>query len=246
MKDKDRNLLPKLVSYREALIGNLTNIKPRFFPNLRDIKRLKNILFKLPIMAIIILSLLGIYPVLDFPPVRQAVVKADTTDTQKAEVISDNLPEAITLPHPGYLSTKFSFYHPGVDIATGLGMPIHPIASGSVEQVNYDLWGLGHHVIITHQAGYRSIYAHMGRVYVKKGQSITPNSTLGEVGLTGRTSGPHTHLEITKNGQYIDPLNILPKVPDYPRPEDFQPVVTGGSEKITKTDLKKILKPDFN
>lgn len=196
-------------------------------------------------MAIIILSLLGYYPVLDFPPIKQAIIKADNTSIQNVEVISESLPETISLPHPGYLSTKYSFYHPGVDIATGLGMPVHPIASGTVEEVRYDLWGLGHHVVVTHKAGYRSIYGHMGRVYVKKGQTITPTSTLGEVGMTGRTSGPHTHLEITKNGQYIDPLAILPKVPDFPRPEDFQPVI-GGSEKITKTDLKKVLKPDFN
>lgn len=244
MKDKERNLLPKKPIYREALISRFLNIKPRFSPPLRSIKRLKYIFLKLPIVVIIALSLMGYYPVLDFPPIRQAVVKADTTDAQKAEVISDSLPEAISLPHPGYLSTRYSFYHPGVDIATGLGMPIHPIASGSVEQVNYDLWGLGHHVIITHQAGYRSIYGHMGRVYVKKGQAITVESTLGEVGMTGRTSGPHTHLEITKNGQYIDPLNLLPKVPDFPRAEDFQPVVN-TPQKLTKVDLKKTLKPDF-
>lgn len=211
-----------------------------------DIKRLKNIIFKLPIVSVIILSLLGYYPVLDLPPIRQAIIEADETGVQKIEVISDSLPEAISLPHPGYLSTKFSFYHPGVDIATGLGMPVHPIASGTVEEVIYGLWGLGHHVIITHKAGIRSIYGHMGRVYVKKGQPVATTNTLGEVGMTGRTSGPHTHLEITKNGQYINPLTILPKVPEFPRPEDFQPVITGGSEKITKIDLKKALKPDFN
>ncbi len=243
MKNKRKNLLPKKAAYREALISRFLNIKPRFSPDFRGILRLKNILLKLPIVSIIFLSLLGYYPVLDFPPIRQAVVKAQTA-VQKAEIVSDSLPEEISLPHPGYLSTRYSFYHPGVDIATGLGMPIHPIASGTVEEVIFDLWGLGHHVIISHQAGYRSVYGHMGRVYVKKGQTLTPASTLGEVGLTGRTSGPHTHLEITKNGQNIDPLAILPKIPEFPRPEDFQPVVK-SPEKITKVDLKKALRPDF-
>lgn len=194
-------------------------------------------------IAIIISLLLGYYPVLDFPPIKQATVKASGTDAQRSEIISDSLPETFLLPHPGYLSTRYSLYHPGVDIATGLGMPIHPIASGTVDDVIFNLWGLGHHVVITHQTGFKSVYGHMGRVYVKKGQAITSNSTLGEVGTTGSTSGPHTHLEITKNGQYIDPLTILPKVPEYPTPQNFQPVV--NTLKLTKVDLKKTLKPDF-
>ena len=53
----------------------------------------------------------------------------------------------------------------------------------------------------------------MGKIYVSIGQEVTTESILGQVGLTGQTSGPHTHLEITYNGKYIDPQTILPDIP---------------------------------
>ena len=93
-------------------------------------------------------------------------------------------------------------------------------------------------MIVTHPDGLQSQYAHMGRIFVKAGQAVTPTNTLGEVGLTGRTSGPHTHLEVSKDGRLIDPLTILPSIADYPDPKYLNSV--GGPE------MAKILKPDFN
>ncbi len=150
---------------------------------------------------------------LAIPPVSQNKVLAQNIQTQdiKAEILPP-----MNLPHPGYLSTRFSYWHPGIDIATGLGMPIRPIAEGVISEVNFSFWGLGNHVIITHSNRYKSIYGHMGRIYGKKGDFVTPSNILGEVGLTGHTSGPHTHLEIYKNDKAIDPLTILPPVQDYP------------------------------
>ncbi|MBI4036489.1 M23 family metallopeptidase [Candidatus Daviesbacteria bacterium] len=169
---------------------------------------------------------------------RQAKVLASE---QQQEIVAEQFPN-LALPHPGYLSTKFSPWHPGVDLATGLGMPVRPIAEGVVEEVNIWLWGYGNHVIVSHSRGLKSLYGHMGRIYVKKGQIVSQNTILGEVGLTGYTSGPHTHLEIQKDGQNIDPLTILPPVPSYPSPETLRPA---GGDQI-KSDLVKTLKPDFN
>ena len=135
---------------------------------------------------------------------------------QKGEIIAQNFSKPLVLPHPGYLSTRFSSWHPGVDIATGLGMPIHPIIDGEVSEVGRDLFGLGNFVEVTHQNSFKSKYAHMGKVYVKVGDKITQENSLGEVGLTGHTSGPHTHLEITHNGNYIDPQALLPEIPAIP------------------------------
>jgi len=96
-------------------------------------------------------------------------------------------------------------------------MPIHPITEGFVEETGTNFWGLGKFVVVTHQKGFKSKYAHMGKVYVKVGQEITSENILGEVGLTGQTSGPHTHLEVTHNGKYIDPQTILPDIPNMPK-----------------------------
>lgn len=135
---------------------------------------------------------------------------------QEGEIVAQSFSSPLVLPHPGYLSTRYSSYHPGIDIATGLGMLIHPITDGKVSTVGRDLFGLGNFVEVVHQNGFKSKYAHMGKVYVKVGQKITVENTLGEVGLTGQTSGPHTHLEVTREGKFIDPQALLPEIPGMP------------------------------
>ncbi|MBI2017968.1 M23 family metallopeptidase [Candidatus Daviesbacteria bacterium] len=203
MKSYFKTLLPKIISYRDALIRNFSNIKPRFY--IKSFGRLK-ILF-------LSLVLLGYQPILAIPPVSQNQVLAQNVQTQ--DIKAEELPQ-MSLPHPGYLSTRFSRWHPGIDLATGLGMPVRPISEGEVREVNFSFWGLGNHVIVTHPQGYKSIYGHMGKIYAKKGQFVNPVNILGEVGMTGWTSGPHTHLEIYKDDKAIDPLAILPTVQDYP------------------------------
>ena len=128
-------------------------------------------------------------PVLAFPPIRKAVVHAQNSQTQT--ISAQSLPFSFQLPHPGYISTPYSAWHPGVDIAAGLGMPIKPVTSGIVTSARFDLWGYGLVVEVDHGQGYHSLYAHLGRIYVKEGQKIGTGEYLGEVGLTGHTSGPH-------------------------------------------------------
>lgn len=141
---------------------------------------------------------------------------AATKEQQQGEVIAQSFSKPLILPHPGYLSTRFSSWHPGIDIATGLGMPIHPIIDGIVSSVGRDFWGLGNFVEVSHENGFKSKYAHMGKIYVKPGQEVRQENILGEVGLTGRTSGPHTHLEVTKDGTFVDPQALLPEIPNMP------------------------------
>lgn len=149
------------------------------------------------------------------PPVKRSLAKAAAQE-QTGEVIAKSFSKPLVLPHPGYLSTRFSSWHPGIDIATGLGMPIHPIVDGEISEVGRDFWGLGNFVVVAHENGFRSKYAHMGRIYVKVGQKVTSENTLGEVGLTGNTSGPHTHLEVTLNEKFINPQTLLPEIPNMP------------------------------
>lgn len=190
-------------------------------------------------MAFITLFLLGYQPVIQFPPVKQSLSFAAENQIQNIE--AEILPE-IQLPHPGYLSTKFSRFHPGVDIATGLGMPIHPVIDGAVTEVNYGIFGYGNHVIVSHEKGLKSLYGHMGRVYVAAGQKVSTEDTLGTVGMTGFTSGPHTHLEITKEGKLLDPQTVLPPLQNYPSEEYLRPYGGAGEGK----SQSKSLKPDFN
>lgn len=205
LKNQNKNLLSTIISERVALTWKLSKIKPRF-P-----KRF----IQLTIVSYILLTLLGYYPTFAIPPIKRSVAKAQTQE-QTGEIIADSFSKPLILPHPGYLTTKFSSYHPGIDIAIGLGMPIHPISEGKILAVGRDFFGLGNFVEVEHQNGFRSKYAHMGRIYVKVGDIVSQENTLGEVGLTGRTSGPHTHLEITRNGTYINPQALLPEIPNLP------------------------------
>jgi murein DD-endopeptidase MepM/ murein hydrolase activator NlpD len=76
-------------------------------------------------------------------------------------------------------------------------------------------------VEVDHGNGYKSVYGHMGKIYVNKGQEVTTDELLGEVGMTGHTTGPHTHLELAYNGQKIDPRPLLPELRNYPTADDF-------------------------
>lgn len=182
----------------------------------------------LTIITFILITLLGYFPNLNSPVKKvQAVAFAHE---QKGEVVARSFKNPLGLPHPGYLSTRFSSRHPGVDIASGLGMPVHPITNGEVVEATIDFWGLGKYVVVSHENNFKSKYAHMGKIYVKVGDQVNPNNILGEVGLTGQTSGPHTHLEITHEGILIDPLTLLPDVAGIPTSSS-----TGGISTIFAT-----------
>jgi len=170
---------------------------------------------KLLLGVLFILFVMGYEPVFGFPPIRQSVARAQNEQLQIID--AQALPFTFQNPHGGYISTKFSLFHPGIDIATNLGTQIHPVAGGTVIDTGYNFWGLGLVVMVDHGDGYQSLYAHMGKIYVQKGQKVSQGDVLGEVGLTGNTSGPHTHLQISKNGQNIDPQTLLPTLSDHPQ-----------------------------
>ncbi len=169
---------------------------------------------KIILGALAVLYFSGYQPTWIIPPLHQLPVLA--TGVQEQNINAGSLPQPFTLPHPGFISQHFSVSHPAIDIATGLGMPIHPIADGKVIEVVWGFVDLGHHVVIQHAQGFRSTYGHMGNIFVKVGDNVTQTSILGEVGLTGHTTGPHTHLEITHDGNYVDPEKLLPSLPDWP------------------------------
>lgn len=223
-----------------------------------QLSRLRGVLRKLPkvkffpkfskliLGASTVLYLSGYQPTLAIPPLKQNKALAEFSQQQSIETLK--LAHPFNLPHPGYISTRYSLWHPGVDIATGLSMPVKPIAPGKVVEVTRGFWGLGHYVIIAHEQGFKSTYGHMGKIFIKKDDVVSINSILGEVGLTGKTTGPHTHLEITKDGQYIDPQTILPSLPDWPNNAGDAPsgASSGNQQKAQITPTPKAVKPTLS
>jgi len=94
--------------------------------------------------------------------------------------------------------------HNGVDLAAPLHDPVYATAPGIVTQIQTTS-DLGLTVIIDHGEGYQTLYAHLGRTLVKKGNPVYRGSPIGTIGMTGNTSGPHLHYEVHVNGKPDNP-----------------------------------------
>lgn len=104
---------------------------------------------------------------------------------------------------PVYKTTKF---HAGLDFSAPQGTPIYATADGAVTTAGSTGNGYGNHVIIKHGYGYETLYGHMVRVKVRNGQAVKRGEVIGWVGSTGKSTGPHCHYEVHKNGEKIDPI----------------------------------------
>jgi len=112
------------------------------------------------------------------------------------------------LPNTTGISQFFSWYHNGLDITDPYGTPIIVAHSGTVSIVHVGTYddGYGTNVYIDDGDGISTHYAHMEAVNVSVGQQVTGGQTVvGWVGLTGRTTGPHCHFEVRRNGVAVDP-----------------------------------------
>lgn len=104
---------------------------------------------------------------------------------------------------PVYKVTKF---HAGLDFTAPQGTPIYATADGRIKEASYNETGYGNHVIINHGYGYETLYGHMVRIKSRGGQPIKRGEIIGWVGSTGKSTGPHCHYEVHKNGQPVDPV----------------------------------------
>ena len=104
---------------------------------------------------------------------------------------------------PIYKTVK---YHAGLDFTAPQGTPIYATADGVVSMAGYSDGGYGNHVIIDHGYGYETLYGHMVRVKARAGQHVKRGEIIGYVGSTGKSTGPHCHYEVHKNGQKLDPV----------------------------------------
>jgi murein DD-endopeptidase MepM/ murein hydrolase activator NlpD len=97
--------------------------------------------------------------------------------------------------------------HMGVDYAAPTGAPVISVADGVVVESGFS-GGFGNMVTVQHNDRQSTVYAHLSRINVRKGQSVKQGDTLGAVGSTGWATGPHLHFEFRINGRHVDPLTL--------------------------------------
>ena len=102
----------------------------------------------------------------------------------------------------GYRSDPFTGakrMHAGLDMAGNTGLSIYATGDGTVVSAHFNAYGYGREIEIDHGFGYTTVYGHLSKILVKKGDRIKRGQLIGELGSTGRSTGPHLHYEVRYN-----------------------------------------------
>lgn len=196
-----KNILPSFSQVASARSGNKVS---RYFRHIFEHKHVRRILGSNIALAVIASSFLP-------------VSASNITDTTELTIIASEQVSLKTEGHIQYplekirVNQSYAFFHPGIDFEGITGEPVKPVMAGVVEMVQYSGFAYGNAVLVSHGDSFASLYAHLSKIYVKKGDKVELNSVIGAVGSTGRSSGDHLHLEIRENGRPINPLTMLPK-----------------------------------
>jgi len=144
--------------------------------------------------------------------------KEKVTYTRRVPIKSTSSDFGMPLRHIRITSSfSHSRYHPilkrnrphhGTDFGARRGTPLLAVNSGTVS-FSGRMNGYGKVVKIKHKGGYESLYAHQSRTRVKRGQHVKKGQIIGYVGSTGRSTGPHLHFGLMKNGRWINPMSVM-------------------------------------
>ena len=166
----------------------------------------------------IVAILLG-FSVVKFGSIPSPQTSSTTTQTSTFQPSKDAPKFIYPLPTKVSISSGYGMrthpitgkqtMHSGVDLGMPTGTPIFSVADGVVESSG-SLGNCGYGVRVQHSGGYMSVYCHASKLLVKSGQSVKSGETIALVGSTGMSTGPHLHLGMKLNGEWIDPKKIVP------------------------------------
>jgi murein DD-endopeptidase MepM/ murein hydrolase activator NlpD len=118
----------------------------------------------------------------------------------------------------GWISSRYGYrkdpfngrraFHQGVDVAGKKGSDVIAVAAGVVTW-SADRYGYGRLVEINHGGGYVTRYGHNGKLLVEKGDTVAKGDVIAHMGSTGRSTGPHVHFEVLRNGKPVNPSKYL-------------------------------------
>jgi murein DD-endopeptidase MepM/ murein hydrolase activator NlpD len=136
----------------------------------------------------------------------------------RAEDLKLALGELFVYPVRGRLSSPYGWrndpisgarrFHAALDMAANTGSPVKASMHGKVVTVGLNSV-YGKYIILSHDGGFQTLYAHLNTVAVTQGSSVSQGSKIGEVGSTGYSTGPHLHFAVYKNGRPVNPLEYL-------------------------------------
>ena len=112
-------------------------------------------------------------------------------------------------------------FHQGMDFAGAKGSLIYATGNGRVISASFSYFGYGNNVIIDHGFGYKTRYAHLNSISVQVGDEVTRGQVIGELGNSGRSTGPHLHYEVIYRNRTVDPLNYFNDM----NPEEYEMMV---------------------
>lgn len=141
---------------------------------------------------------------------RQIIVTLDQVNTYR--IAMEKLPLAMPVSDNFRFTSGFGprwgRKHEGLDLAGPVGTPIHATGDGVVTFVGR-MGAYGNLIKVQHELGVETRYAHLSRMRVKVGQRVSQGERIGDMGNTGRSTGPHLHYEVRMNGRAVDPMSFI-------------------------------------
>lgn len=142
----------------------------------------------------------------------------ELVDDKSSKLILASIPHAKPIHDHYRLSSAFGYrFHPtlfrwrmhgGIDMACPKGTPVYLPINGTVLKSGW-INGYGNYIKIQHSKGFETVYAHLSKINVKNGQKVEKGSVIGQVGSTGRSTGPHLHYEVLKNHKRLNPEDFF-------------------------------------
>lgn len=200
-------MIKKILTYLRKLLPNTRKSNPlsKLLRPFFEKNRFKTYL------GIQLAGFAAIYGVLSYPAQAfdYSVTDGQYIDGGQTIEITTESKFQLPLTELSGISQGFYRFHTGVDMRAPMKTSVLPVMAGDVVEVGYLSYGYGNYVLIAHEGGFVSLYAHLGEVFVNSGSSVSRNTIIGEVGLTGWTTGSHLHFELLQDGVYVNPLAVV-------------------------------------
>lgn len=153
----------------------------------------------------------GVKPAIVQPktPTAASIKSALTSRPGSYEPAEDTGTRLLWSTNSHHITQYYGWRHTGLDIGNQTGQPIYAAEDGVVQTAGWNKGGYGYYIIINHGNGLQTLYGHASSLYVKAGDNVSRGQIIAAIGSTGRSTGPHLHLEVRVNGKRVNPLSYI-------------------------------------